>query len=198
MRTLPVAALLVALAAVAAAPPAARGAEGRQGTAPPKGAAPPVPAGADPVDPLEKELTALGKRLDALSSELDRAADMASAPVATSVTLEIAGGKGAAAPTGYRLLVDGRVEEERDFGRVERELFSREEGASPLVVRVPVLPGAHTVRIDLSGAGWKAAPSSEVAVTTAKGDTPSFRLRLGPPAAQGGDPVLRLEKALAP
>jgi|GEM_PF-1942830 len=150
--------------------------------------APAAPApGAESTDEVEKELAAIVRELDAIRSELDLLDDMARVPKATGVRIEI-GRKGDVAPPAVvRLLLDGRVEEERETGRADREAFAA--GAAPLAVTLPLLPGRYAARAEVLHPAWKTAPGADFPLVLDKGTTAVVRLTLVAPAT-GGMPVL--------
>ncbi|MGE5189739.1 MAG: hypothetical protein ACM3NF_06750 [Gemmatimonadota bacterium] len=148
-----------------------------------------LPAPARPADPgsldaIEKDLAAILSEMDAIRSELDRISEISAAPKATGVRLEIHGSGGAPAPAGFRLLVGGRLEEEREFGKAERNAFAG--GSAPIVVEVPLLPGSYQARIELSHPYWKGRPAADFTVGVKTGATALLRFRLS--AATGGGP----------
>ncbi len=149
-------------------------------------------AAGDTAESVEKELGAILKEMDALQSELDRIDDFARAPKATVLRLEIGGDGNVAPPSAARILVAGRVEGEREWGKAEREVFSG--GAVPLVANIPFLPGRYAARIELTGPAWKTPPAVEVPLEIRPGETAAVKLRLV--AAPGkGTPALRPAEA---
>jgi hypothetical protein len=144
-------------------------------------------AAPESLDAIEKDLSAILSEMDAVRAELDRIAEHSSVPRATGVRVEIHGTAGAAAPAGVHLLVGGRVEDEREFGKAERDAFAA--GSSPLVVEIPLLPGSYQARIELSHPYWKNRPSADFPLAVTTGATAVFRFRFSAPGA-GGSPTL--------
>lgn len=136
---------------------------------------------------IEKELSAILAEMDAIRAELDGIAELSSMPKVTGVRIEIHGAGAATPPAAIRLLVGGKTEDEREFAKAERDAFSG--GASPLVVQLPLLPGAHKARIELSHPYWKAPVSADFPVDVKTGTTALFRFRLSSPAGKSS-PVL--------
>lgn len=149
-----------------------------------------LPAGiraeGESLEAIEKDLSSIVKEMDAMSSELDRIQDLAAVPKATSIRVEIRGGAGLPAPAAGRLLVLGKVEEEKEWSRAERDVFP---GGSPLVFQVPFLPGSHNARFEVAHPSWKARPSADFQAVLRKGDTFLLKLRLSLPPGKA-EPVL--------
>ncbi len=145
-------------------------------------------AAPESLEAIEKDLAALLSEMDAMRAELDRIGELSNVPRPTGVRIEIDGARGAAAPSAVRFIVAGRLEEEREFGKPERDAFAA--GSSPLAVQLPLLPGSYRARIELSHPYWKVAPAAEFSVAVKAGATPVFRFRLTPPAKGKGPPAL--------
>ena len=153
-------------------------------------------APANPADPkslgeIEKELSAILAEMDAIRAELDGIAELSSMPKATGVRIEIHGAGAATPPAAVRLLVGGKTEDEREFAKAERDAFSG--GASPLVVQLSLLPGAHKARIELSHPYWKAPASADFPVDVKTGTTALFRFRLSSPAGKSAPALTPME-----
>lgn len=133
-------------------------------------------AAGESAEGIERELTAILKEMDALQSELDRIEEFSKAPKATAVRLEIGGEGSVAAPSAARILVGGKLEGEREWGKAERDVFSG--GAVPLVANFPLLPGSYAARVELPGPAWKTAPAVDVSLDVRKGETLPVRLKL--------------------
>lgn len=146
-----------------------------------------VPAAGETAERIEKELTSVLKEMDAIRSELDRIDDMTRLPKATGVRIEIQGSGAVPAPAVLRLSLQGRTEEERTFGRAERDAFAA--GSSPLVLQLPLLAGSYAARIELFNPSWKTVPAADFPLSVAKGETATLRFTLGPSAGRA-DPVL--------
>ncbi len=149
----------------------------------PAAPAPGAPAAPESLEAIEKDLSALLTEMDAIRTELDRIGELSAMPKATGVRIEIHGAGGAAAPAAFRFLVAGRTEDEREFGKAEREAFAG--GSSPLVVQLPLLPGSYKARIELSHPYWKAAAAADFSVAVTPGTIASVRFRLSSPGAKG-------------
>lgn len=145
-------------------------------------------AAPESLEAIEKDLSAILSEMDAMRAELDRIGELSSVPKATGVRIEIEGARGATAPSAVRLLVDGKAEDEREFGKAERDAFAA--GSSPLVVQLPLLPGSHQARIELSHPYWKARPAADFAIAVKAGATAQFRFRLSAPSKSKGSPAL--------
>lgn len=150
----------------------------------------PLPAAAGATaEEIERELSGVLREMEAIRSELDRIEEMARAPKPTAIRMEIAKGGNAPAPAVVRLLLDGRIEEERETGRAEREAFS--SGSSPLVVALPLLPGNYAARVELSHPSWKDAASADFTLELAKGETATVRFDLLLPTGERAPVLLR-------
>lgn len=144
-------------------------------------------AAPESLEAIEKDLSAILSEMEAIRTELDRIGEISTVPRATGVRVEIRGAAGAPAPAGARLFVAGRIEDEREFAKSERDAFAA--GSSALVVEIPLPPGTYQARIELSHPFWKARPSADFQVGVAAGETALFGLQLSAPAA-GGSPAL--------
>lgn len=149
--------------------------------------APGARAAPESLDDIEKDLSAILSEMDAIRTELDRISGISSVPKATGVSIEIRGAAGVPAPVGMRLLVGGKLEDEREFGKAERDAFAA--GSSPLVVEIPLLPGSYQARIELSHPYWKSRLSADSRFGLTAGATALLRFRLSAPA-EGGFPGL--------
>ena len=144
-------------------------------------------AAEDPTDAIEKELHSVIREMDVLSSELDRIKEVVTVPKATSVRLEIRRAGNLPAPAALKVYLSGKVEAERDWSREEKDRFL--SGAGPVVLEVPVLPGAYEGRVLLSHPSWKAPPVFDFRPSVKVGETFLLRLTLSsPPGGKG--PVL--------
>lgn len=149
---------------------------------------PPAAHGADDaVDPIERELAASMKEMDALAVELDRIEELAVTPKATSLRVEIRKAGDVQAPAGFRLFLSGRPEPEREWTKADRDRFL--SGSDPAVFVAPILPGTQEARLVLTHPSWKNSPSHEFRPAVKAGGTFLLRLTL---AAQPGrnEPVL--------
>ncbi len=149
--------------------------------------APGAPAAPESLEAIEKDLSAILSEMDAIRTELDRIGELSALPKSTGVRIEIHGTGGVAAPAAARFVVDGKTEDEREFGKPEREAFAG--GSSPLVVQLPLLPGSYRARIELSHPYWKSGPAADFPVSVSTGTTALVRFRLSAPAGKG-PPVL--------
>lgn len=140
-------------------------------------------------DNVEKELTAILGEMDALRAELDRIEELARTPKATGVRIEIVGEGNVTPPASVRIVVGGRVEGEREWGKAERNAFP--EGGVPLTATVPLLPGSYAARVELYGPAWKSALAVDVPLEVRTGQTAGLRLKL---AAVPGSPVPALRR----
>lgn len=142
-----------------------------------------APAGPESLEPIEKDLAAILSEMDAIRAELDRIAEFSSVPKATGARIEIHGTGGAASPAAVRVLIGGKTEVEREFGKSERDAFAA--GSSPLVVQLPLMPGSYQARIELSHPYWKAPLAADFPVGVKTGVTALSRFRLSAPAGSG-------------
>ena len=140
-------------------------------------------AAPESLEAIEKDLSAILSEMDTIRAELDRIAEVSSMPRATGVRIEIHGAAGVPAPAAVRFLVGGKPEDEREFGKAEREAFAG--GSSPLVVQLPLLPGSYRARIELSHPYWKAGPAADFPVAVTTGTIALVRLRLSAPTGKG-------------
>ena len=145
-----------------------------------------IRAEGESLEAVEKDLSSIIKEMDSMSSELDRIQELVAAPRATALRVEIRRGDDLPAPLTGRLRVGGKVEEEKEWSKAERDGFS---GASPLVFQVPFLPGTHTARLEIVHPSWKTPPAADFSAILRKGETFLLKLRLSRPAG-AADPVL--------
>ncbi|MBI5904828.1 MAG: hypothetical protein HZB86_04670 [Deltaproteobacteria bacterium] len=141
----------------------------------------------DAVDPIERELAATLKEMDALSAELDRIEEIAATPKATSVRFEIRRSGNVPAPAALRLYLSGKPEPEREWTKADRDRFL--SGTEPVVFVAPILPGTQEARVVLTHPTWKVSPSRDFRPAVSPGGTFLLRLTL---AAQpdGNEPSL--------
>lgn len=146
------------------------------------------PAGAHPaeesLEAIEKDIQSVLSEMETLRSELDRLGEVAALPRATGMRIEILRDEGAPAPAAARLLLDGKPEDEREWSKSERDAFS--SGKAPLVVHLPVLPGLHKARFELSHPAWKAPAAAEFPAEVRRGETFSAKWRLLAPSGKSG------------
>jgi hypothetical protein len=163
------------------------------------GAAPPARAAAETAEAVEKDLAAVFQRMDAMKTELDRIEELVATPKATMLRVEIMGdGTTPAAPVSARFLVGGKVEDEREWSKIERESYADRHVPMPLVFVIPYLPGDWAARLEVQNPAWKTPPSFDFQAAMRKGETTTLRLRLGTPAGKA-DPVLtRAPEPVAP
>lgn len=138
------------------------------------------------LEAVETDLAAALKEMDALSSEIDRIREFTAAPKATALRIEILKGADLPGPVSGRLLLQGSVEEEREWSRAERESFA---GGAPLVLQVPLLPGTYGGRIEIAHPSWKSTPAADFQASARKGETVLLKLLLSAPPGKV-DPVL--------
>lgn len=134
-------------------------------------------AAEDVTDTIEKELHSILREMDALSSELDRVAEISVVPKATSMRIEIRRVGETAPPVSAKLLLSGKIEAEHEFSKEERNAFLSAAGV--MVWNVPVLPGPYEARLVLSHPYAKQSPSFEFRPSLKAGDTFLLRLALG-------------------
>jgi hypothetical protein len=148
---------------------------------------PPARGAEDAVDPIERELAAALKEMDALASELDRIEEIAMTPKATSVRVEIRRAGNVPAPAALRLYLSGKPEPEREWTKADRDRFL--SGTEPVVIVAPILPGTREARLVLIHPSWKKFPSHDFRPAVSPGGTFLLRLTL---AAQpeGNEPAL--------
>lgn len=132
-------------------------------------------AAEESLEAAEKDLAAAIAEMDAISSELDRLQEMVAMPKATMLRIEIRKGSGAQVPISGRVLLQGNVEEEREWAKAERDAFA---GGTPLVVLVPVLPGTYAGRVEIAHPSWKTTPGAEFQAAARKGETVLLRYLL--------------------
>ena len=157
-------------------------------------------AAAETADAVEKDLAALFQRMDAMKTELDRIEDLAAVPKATMLRIEIMPDATAPVPPVHaRFLVDGKVEDEREWSKVERESFSDRHVPMPLVFVIPYLPGSYPSRIEVQNPAWKSPVAFDFTAAMRKGETIALRLRLGTPAGKAEPQLTKApEPAAAP
>jgi hypothetical protein len=161
--------------------------------------APPAARAAETAEAVEKDLASVFRRMDAMKAELDRIEELAAAPKATLLRVEIAADNSAPAPpVKARFLVEGRLEDEREWSRVERDSFADRHVPMPLVFVIPWLPGSYPARLEVQNPSWKTAPSIEFQAALRKGETTVLRLRLGAPGGQGDPALVRAPDPPAP
>jgi hypothetical protein len=140
---------------------------------------------AETAEAVEKDLAAVFQRMDAMKGELDRIEELAAAPKATILRVEIMTDETApVAPVNTRFIVDGKLEDEREWSKVERESFSDRHVPMPLVYVVPYLPGNYPARLEVTNPAWKTPPAFEFQASLRKGETTLLKLRLGGKGAQ--------------
>lgn len=142
----------------------------------------------DSIAEVEKDLSSAVKEMDALRGELDRLEELAAFPRATGIRVEIQGEGKVPAPVRGRLLVQGKVEEEREWPTSDREAFSGQISI-PVAMQLPYLPGGYSARLELFHPSWKTPASAEFRLEVRKGEIAAVRLRLAP---QPGTPLLSL------
>ncbi len=140
----------------------------------------PAHAAEDPADAIGKELQTVLRELDILSSELDRIGEISTVPKATLLRLEIRKGGEVPAPTSVKVFLSGKTAVDRELTAAEKERFLA--GVEPVVLNVPILPGAYEGRLLLSHKSWKIPPSHDFRPSVKAGET--FRLRLSVSASR--------------
>jgi hypothetical protein len=160
---------------------------------------PAVSPAADTADAVEKDLAAVFQRMDAMKTELDRIEELAAAPKATMLRVEIlSDGTAPVAPVKARFLVDGRVEDEREWSKIERESFSDRHVPMPLVFVIPYLPGSWPARLEVQNPAWKTSPTFDFQAAMRKGETTVLRLRIGTSAGKTEPALTRAPEPVAP
>lgn len=151
-----------------------------------------VPAGEalsaadDSIADVEKDLSATMMEMESIRGELDRLEELAAFPRATGIRIEIRREGGIVAPVRGRLLVQGTVEDEREWSAGDRESFSGRISI-PLVIQLPWLPGSYRGRLELFHPSWKAPAAAEFRMEVRKGEVGTVPLVL---TRSGGRPVL--------
>ncbi|MDA8123288.1 MAG: hypothetical protein M0Z38_12090 [Deltaproteobacteria bacterium] len=145
-----------------------------------------IMAAEESLEAVETDLAAVLKEMDAMSSELDRIEEFTAAPKATALRIEILKVGDLPGPVSGRLHLGGSVEHEKEWSRSERDLFA---GGAPLVLQVPVLPGAYAGRIEVAHPAWKTTPAADFQANARKGETVVLKLLLAAPPGKA-DPVL--------
>lgn len=138
----------------------------------------PAPGAEEALGGIERDLDALVRELDSVRVELDRLGEIAVSPGQTGLRVEIARGGEVPAPASSLVVVDGKTEDDREFSRPERDGFG--EGSRPLVVRVPLTPGLHAARIELSHPDWKGKAAADFRIAVRPGETAHLRFRILP------------------
>lgn len=160
---------------------------------------PAVAPAAETAEAVEKDLSAVFQRMDAMKAELDRIEELAAAPKATMLRIEIlADGSAPVAPVKARFLVDGRVEDEREWSKVERESFSDRHVPMPLVFVIPYLPGSWPARLEVQNPAWKTPPTFDFQAAMRKGETTVLRLRFGAANGKAEPSLTRAPEPVAP
>ena len=154
---------------------------------------------ADTAEAVEKDLAAVFQRMDAMKSELDRIEELAGAPKAKMLRIEILSDATVpVAPVKARFLVDGRVEDEREWSKVERESFSDRHVPMPLVFVIPYLPGSWPARLEVQNPAWKTSPAFDFQASIRKGETTVLRLRIGASGGKAEPALTRAPEPVAP
>ncbi len=154
---------------------------------------------AETAEAVEKDLAAVFQRMDAMKAELDRIDELAAAPKATMLRVEITTDSTApVAPVIARFLVDGKVEDEREWSKIERESFSDRNVPMPLVFVIPYLPGTYSARIEIQNPAWKTAVTFDFQAAMRKGETTALQLRLGTTAGKPEPALTRAPEPAAP
>ena len=143
-------------------------------------------AAEESLETVEADLAAVIKEMDAMSSELDRIREFTVAPKATALRIEILKGGDLPGPISGRLHLQGSVEGEKEWSKAERDMFA---GGAPLVLQVPVLPGAYAGRIEIAHPAWKTTPAADFQANARKGETVLLKLLLSTHPGKT-DPVL--------
>jgi hypothetical protein len=143
-------------------------------------------AAEESLEAVETDLAAVLREMDAMSSELDRIQEFTAAPKATALRIEILKGADLPGPVSGRLLLQGSVEEKREWSRSERDSFA---GGAPLVLQIPLLPGTYAGRIEIAHPSWKSTPAADFQANARKGETVLLKLVLSAPPEKT-DPVL--------
>lgn len=138
------------------------------------------------LEAIENDLSSILREMDAISAELDRIEEFTVAPKATFIRVEIHAGAGMPAPVSGRLLTGGKMEEEKEWTKAERDAI---RGGAPLVFQVPFLPGKYAAGFEVSHPSWKGSPSAEFHADIRNGEAFLVKLRLSPPSGTS-DPVL--------
>ena len=134
-------------------------------------------AAEDATDTIGKELLSVIREMDTLSSELDRIAEIATVPKATTLRIEIRRAGEISPPASAKLLLSGKTGAEHEFSKEERDAFLSSSAA--IVWNIPVLPGPYEARLVLSHPYAKQSPSFEFRPSPKAGETFLLRLTLG-------------------
>jgi len=137
----------------------------------------PISGAADSIGEVEKELSSTLMEMESVRGELDRLEELAAFPRATGIRIEIHRKETAAAPVRSRLLVQGTVEDEREWSAGDRESFSGRISI-PLVIQLPWLPGAYPARLELFHPSWKTPVAAEFRLQVRTGEIGTVRLTL--------------------
>jgi len=143
-------------------------------------------AAGDSIADVERDLSATMMEMESIRGELDRLEELAEFPRATGVQIEIHGKGGVAAPVRGRLLVQGTVEDDREWSSGDRESFSG-RASIPLVIRLPWLPGSYRARLELFHPSWKTPATAEFRMEVRKGEIGTVSLVL---THSSGNPTL--------
>jgi hypothetical protein len=143
-------------------------------------------AAEESLEAVENDLAAALKEMDAMSAELGRIEEITAAPKATALRIEILKGGNLQGPVAGRLLVQGTVEEEREWSRADRESFA---SGSSLVFHAPLLPGTYAARFEVANPAWKTTPGANFQANVRKGETVLIKFRLSVPTGKT-EPVL--------
>lgn len=136
-------------------------------------------AAEDSTDAIEKELASVLREMDALSSELARIEEIVAVPKATSLRLEIRRAGNLPAPASLKVYLSGTVEADRDWSREEKDRFL--SGNGPVILDLPVLPGAYDGKLLLFHPSWKTPPAFDFRPSVKAGGTYLLRLTLSIP-----------------
>jgi len=137
----------------------------------------PVSGAGDSIAEVEKDLSSTMMEMESVRGELDRLEELAAFPRATGVRIEIHRKEKAAAPVRSRLIVQGTVEDEREWDAGSRESFSGRISI-PLVIQLPWLPGSYPARLELFHPSWKTPVAAEFRFEIRKGEIGIVRLTL--------------------
>ncbi len=143
-------------------------------------------AAGDTIADVEKDLSATMMEMESIRGELDRLEELAAFPGATGIRIEIHGKGGVAAPVRGRLLVQGAVEDEREWSAKDRETFTGKISI-PLVILLPWLPGSYPARLELFHPSWTAPAAAEFRMEVRQGEIGTVPLVL---SLSSGRPVL--------
>lgn len=136
-------------------------------------------AAEDATDAIEKELLSVLREMDALSSEFARIEEVVAVPKATFLRLEIRRAGDLPAPASSKVYLSGKEETGHDWSREEKDRLL--SGDRPVVLDVPVLPGAYEGRLLLSHPSWKTSPTFDFRSSVKAGETFLLRVTLSLP-----------------